>query len=188
MALYQGSSQTLEGNISFSASQQGQIWKDGTSHTWQRGGRKSQPTDLVAYTCQNDGHFWGNLCNLMSRTLSPPPTPKHVSLRTLRWFGDWGGDLQGDHMWTLAHIWEDLQLCRDKQHKLRLSKATQNTWSPSTNPKEDGFVSCHPAEGRFKMETSWDLENKVFELQVDLLFQPFTFQAFCSWSPRRSIY
>lgn len=44
MALYQGSSQTLEGDVSFSASWHGQTQKDGPSHAWQRGGRKSQPT------------------------------------------------------------------------------------------------------------------------------------------------
>lgn len=44
------------------------------------------------------------------------------------------------------------------------------------NPKEDGFVSCHPAEGRFKMETKLRYGRameEIPELQVDLLCKSF---------------
>lgn len=77
---------------------------------------------------------------------------------------------KGDHMSMPVHIWEYLQFCWNKQHKLALSQAKQNTQLPSPNPKEDGFVSCHPTEWRFKVE-SCDLKNKVSELQVDLAIE-----------------
>lgn len=86
--------------------------------------------------------------------LSPPPTPKHVSLWELRDdLGTGGVIYQGEHTSTLAHIWKYLQLFRNKQHQLGLSQAKQNTQLPSPNPKEDGFVSCHPTEGKFKVES-----------------------------------
>lgn len=184
MALYQGSSHTLEGDVSFSASWHGQTQKDGPSHAWQRGGRKSQPQTGCLHM-PKEGNIWGNLCNLMIRPLSPPPTPKHVSLWEL--WDDLGTEeviYQGKHMSTPAHIWEYLQLCWDKQRKLGLSQAKQNTRSPNPNPKEGGFVSCHPTEGRFQVERKLRSENKVSELQVDRLLKSFTFR---SWCPRRSI-
>lgn len=152
MALYQGSSQTLEGYVTSLHHDMERLRKMALSMHGREVAESSSPQAGCLYM-PKDGHFWGNLCNVMVRPLSPLPTPKHVSLWEL-WDDLGTGKViyQGEHMSTPAHIWEYLQLCLDKQHKAGLSQAKQNTRLPSPNPKEDGFVSWHPTEGRFKVE------------------------------------